>query len=118
MEHAISDEMEAQMRVNLDNPLVCPHGNPLPDHEHVAAKWIPLISVPPGQKVILRRIHETSEENAELLRFLETHGIVPGALATVIEVLSFNQTVKLKMGKQRVTLGFPTARFISIEKAD
>jgi len=117
MEHAISDEMEAQMRVNLDDPQVCPHGNPLPGHEHVAAKWIPLTGVLPGQKIIIRRIHETAEDNAELLRFLETNGIVPGAPAKVVEVLSFNQTVKLKMGKKTATLGFPAARYIFIEKA-
>jgi DtxR family transcriptional regulator, iron-dependent repressor len=116
MEHTISDEIEAQMRANLDDPQVCPHGNPLPGNEQLAAKWLPLTGVLPGEKVIIRRIHETAEDNAALLQFLEANGIVPGAQAEVIEVLSFNQTVSLKLGKKRVTLGFPSARFIFIEK--
>jgi DtxR family Mn-dependent transcriptional regulator len=117
IEHTISDEIETQMRTNLDDPELCPHGNPLPGHEHVAADWLPLTGVLPGEKVIIRRIHETAEDNQELLEFLETNGIVPGARAEVTEILSFNQTLSLQLGKQKVALGFPTAKYIFVEKA-
>jgi len=60
IEHTISEEIEARMRTNLDNPQLCPHGNPLPGYEHVAAGWIPLTSMLGGEKVIIRRIHENS----------------------------------------------------------
>jgi len=30
IEHTISDDIEARMQLNLDDPHVCPHGNPLP----------------------------------------------------------------------------------------
>jgi DtxR family Mn-dependent transcriptional regulator len=116
MEHTISDETEAQMRANLDDPQLCPHGNPLPGYEHGTADWFPLIGVLPGDKVIVRRIHETAEENHELLEFLEMNGILPGALAEVTEILPFNQTLSLQVRKQKVTLGFSTARYIFIEK--
>jgi len=117
IEHTISDEIETQMRANLDDPQLCPHGNPLPGYEHVAADWLPLTGVLPGEKVIIRRIHETAEDNHELLEFLETNGIVPGALADVTEILSFNQTLSLKLGQQKVALGFSTARYIFVELA-
>jgi DtxR family Mn-dependent transcriptional regulator len=117
IEHSISDEIEAQMRTNLDDPRFCPHGNPLPGYEHVAADWLPLTSVLPGAKVIIRRIHETAEDNQELLEFLEVNGILPGALAEVTEILSFNQTLSLQLGKKKVALGFPTAKYIFVEKA-
>jgi DtxR family Mn-dependent transcriptional regulator len=116
MEHTISDEIEAQMRANLDDPQLCPHGNPLPGYEHVAADWLPLTGVLPGEKIIIRRIHETAEDNHELLEFLESNGIVPGALAEVMGILSFNQTMDLQVGKQKVSLGFPTAKYIFVEK--
>ena len=116
IEHTISGEIETQMRTNLDDPQCCPHGNPLPGYEHVAANWRPLTSIIPGEKVIIRRIHETAEDNYELLKFLETNGIVPGAKVEVIEVLSFNQTINLKLDKKKVTLGFATAKYISVEK--
>jgi DtxR family Mn-dependent transcriptional regulator len=117
IEHTISDEIETQMRTNLDDPQLCPHGNPLPGYEQVAADWLPLTGVLPGEKVIIRRIHETAEDNHELLEFLETNGIIPGALVRVIEILPFNQTLSLKVRKQKVALGFPTAKYIFVEKA-
>jgi DtxR family Mn-dependent transcriptional regulator len=117
IEHTISDEIEAQMRTNLDDPQLCPHGNPFPGFEHVVAGWLPLTSINPGEKVIIRRIHETAEDNPELLQFLETNGIVPGTQAEVTEVLSFNQTINLKLEKKKVALGFTTAKYIFVEKA-
>ena len=117
IEHTISNEIEDQMRTNLDDPQLCPHGNPLPGYEHVAADWLPLTGMTVGEKIIIRRIHETAEENHELLEFLETNGIIPGAKAEVIEVLPFNQTLSLQMGKRKVALGFPTAKYIYVEKA-
>jgi DtxR family Mn-dependent transcriptional regulator len=117
LEHTISDEIEAQMRLNLDDPQLCPHGNPLPGYEYVAAGWLPLTSIAAGGKVTIRRIHETAEENHALLEYLETNGIVPGARAEVSEVLPFNQTLSLRMGKRSVALGFLTAKYIFVEKA-
>ncbi len=116
IEHTISDETETRMRTNLDDPQFCPHGNPLPGYEHIAAGWLPLTGMLAGDKVVIRRIHETAEENHELLEYLEMNGILPGALAEVTEVLPFNQTLGLKMGKHRVALGMPTARYIFVEK--
>ena len=117
LEHSISDEIEDQMRTNLDDPQLCPHGNPLPGYEHVAADWLPLTGMLGGEKIIIRRIHETAEENHELLEFLEMNGVVPGALAEVTEILPFNQTLSLQMGNNKVSLGFPTAKYIFVEKA-
>jgi len=117
MEHSISDEIETQMRTNLDDPQLCPHGNPLPGYEYVTADWLPLTGVQPGEKIIIRRIHETAEDNHELMEFLETNGIVPGAQAEVCDVLSFNQTLCLQMGEKKVALGFPTAKYIFVEKS-
>jgi DtxR family Mn-dependent transcriptional regulator len=117
IEHTISDEIETQMRANLDDPQVCPHGNPLPGYEHVAADWIPLTDVKAGDHVVIRRIHETAEGDAQLLQFLETNAIAPGILADVGEVLPFNQTVTLTLGDRKVTLGFSAARHLYVEKA-
>lgn len=116
IEHTISDELESQMRTNLDDPQLCPHGNPFPGYEHIAAGWLPLTSVLPGVKVTIRRIHEMAEDNHDLLQFLETNGIIPGAQAEVAEILPFNQTIGLKLKGQKVTLGFPAAKFIFVEQ--
>jgi DtxR family Mn-dependent transcriptional regulator len=116
IEHSISDEIEDRMRTNLDDPQLCPHGNPLPGFEHIAVDWLPLTSIAPGEKVTIRRIHETAEDNHELLQFLEANGMIPGAQAEVTEVLAFNQTISLKLGKRNAIVGFPVAKYIFVEK--
>jgi len=117
IEHTISGEIEAQMRTNLDDPQCCPHGNPLPGYEQVAADWLPLTSIILEKKVIIRRFHETAEENYDLLQYLETNGIVPGANVEVIEILSFNQTISLEIAKKKSNIGFSSAKYIYVEKA-
>jgi DtxR family Mn-dependent transcriptional regulator len=115
IEHTISAEIEAQMRENLDDPQLCPHGNPLPGYEHVAAGWVPLTGTAAGDRVVIRRIHETAEGNAELMHFLETNGILPGAKGKVEELLPFNQTITLALSGRQVIVGFPIAQYIYVE---
>ncbi len=116
MEHTISPETEAQMRASLDDPQVCPHGNPMPGYEHVAAGWHPLTEAEPGDRIVIRRIHESAEADAQLLEFLEANAIAPGVKAEVVEQLPFNQTVTIKLGSRPVTLGFAAASRIFVEK--
>jgi DtxR family Mn-dependent transcriptional regulator len=116
LEHTISAEIEARMKDNLDNPQTCPHGNPLPGFEHVTAAWIPLTQLESGERVILRRIHELAEDNDELIRYLESNDLFPGAAAEVGEVLRFNQTITLRVKDKPVTLGFAAARYLFFER--
>ena len=116
MEHTISDETEAQMRASLEDPQVCPHGNPFPGYEQVAADWIPLTATEAGAQVVIRRIDEMAEADSELLQFLETNAMAPGVRAEVTEVLPFNQTVTLRLGARNLALGFSAAQHIFVEK--
>jgi DtxR family Mn-dependent transcriptional regulator len=116
LEHSISDEIEDRMRTTLNDPQTCPHGNPMPGYEHVATDWLPLTDIPAGQKVIIRRIHETAEDNHELMQYLEANGMVPGTYAEVIEVLGFNQTIGLKVGNKYVSIGFAAGKYLFVEK--
>lgn len=116
IEHAISPELEERMRISLGNPQVCPHGNPFPGAEEVTRGWVPLTEVPVGEKVVLRRIHEFAENNPELLTFLVEQGILPGSQAEVVESLPFNQTLTIRLGEKQVTLGYPAARFLFVER--
>lgn len=116
IEHTISNEIEEKMRANLDDPRQCPHGNPLPGYEHLTSAWLPLTSIQAGEKVTIRRIHETAEDNLDLLRFLESNQIVPGRVAEVREVLDFNQTISLRLEGKEISLGFPAAQFLFVER--
>ncbi len=114
-EHTISEDVEAALLDELNQPETCPHGNPLPGYESAVADWVPLTQLQPGQQVIIRRIHELAEEIPGLLRFLEEKGIEPGEPAKVSEVLAFNQTLTLEVREKPVTLGFSIARQIFVE---
>ncbi len=117
IEHTISDEVEALMRTNLEDPKLCPHGNPLPGFEYVTKDWVRLLDIPAGEQVIVRRVHEMAEDNAELLAFLEANMIMPGKPVTVREVLPFNETLAVSNERgQNVTLGFKTARYLYVER--
>lgn len=118
LEHAISAMTESTLLEQLGHPQTCPHGNPLPGCEAAVAAWVPLTQVAAGQTVIIRRIHELAEENAPLLEFLEQRGLMPGVLATVTEVLPFNQTITLEVNDQAVTLGNAAARYLFVEKKE
>jgi DtxR family Mn-dependent transcriptional regulator len=116
IEHAISPQLEARMRAILGDPRVCPHGNPFPGCEDATDQWIPLTEIGPQEKVIIRRIHEFAEDNPALLKYLIENGVLPGAHASVLNILAFNQTVTIQVGQNQITLGFPAARYVFVEK--
>jgi len=115
IEHALSPQLEERLRDVLKDPHTCPHGNPFPGRESEVSRWVPLIDIPIGEKVIIRRIHEFAEENSELLEFLIGNNIQPGAKSEIVEILPFNQTMTIAVETKTVTLGFPAARFIFAE---
>jgi DtxR family Mn-dependent transcriptional regulator len=115
MEHAISEEVEATLINDLNQPELCPHGNPLPGHEAVVKDWIPMTEFPVGSRVIIRRIHELAEETRDVLRFLEENYITTGASVIITEDLPFNQTITLQVNDQKVTLGYSLAKYIYCE---
>jgi DtxR family Mn-dependent transcriptional regulator len=115
LEHAISSEVENALYAELGQPQTCPHGNPLPGCEEAVSAWVPLTETAPDQEVIVKRIHELAEYNLELLDFLQSKGLMPGAKVIVREVLPFNQTVGIEIDGRNVTLGFASARNIFVE---
>jgi DtxR family Mn-dependent transcriptional regulator len=115
LEHAISTMTETALMEQLGNPQTCPHGNPLPGCEQAVAAWIPLTKIAVKETVVIRRIHELAEENAQLLAYLETKRIMPDTQAIITEILPFNQTITVEVDGQLVTLGNAAARYIFVE---
>lgn len=117
LEHAISSEVETALFEDLGHPETCPHGNPLPGCERATSAWIPLTLASPNEKVTIRRVHELAEYSRELLVFLESKGLMPGAEIMVKEVLPFNQTISIEIQGQVVTLGFASANYLFVESS-
>ena len=115
LEHAISSEVETALFEEMGHPQTCPHGNPLPGCEDAVSHWRPITEAAEGDRIVIKRVHELAEYNVELLEFLESKGLTPGAEALVREVLPFNQTITLEVNGQAVTLGFASAQYLFIE---
>ena len=115
LEHAISSEVETALFEELGHPQTCPHGNPLPGCEAAVSSWTRLTEASPHQSAIIKRVHELAEYNLELLAFLESKGLIPGAQVIVRETLPFNQTITLEVDGQMVTLGYASARYVFVE---
>jgi DtxR family Mn-dependent transcriptional regulator len=116
LEHAITDEVESALDENLNQPELCPHGNPFPGHEELVKNWMPLSEMKTGEQVIIRRVHELAEEVPDVLKFLEEKQIQPGLTAKVIEVFPYNQTITLQVEENQIVIGFSLARYLYVER--
>lgn len=116
LEHAISTEVEDALFEELQHPQTCPHGNPLPGCEEAVAGWIRLTDVSQNEVVTIKRVHELTEYQSDLLAFFENKGLMPDAEVTIREVLPFNQTITLEVGGRAVTLGFASAQHLFVER--
>lgn len=115
IEHTISGDVEKSLKETLADPTHCPHGNPMPGTELYSNTWRPLSAFHKEDQVIIRRIHEFLEDDRELLKYLEKYCVLPGTQATIIEVLSFNKTIKINVAGQSVILGMDVANSIFVE---
>jgi len=116
IEHSISKEVEERLQLEMEDPRLCPHGNPLPGFEGDVRQWVPLSKVNAGSIVIVKRIHENIEEDYERLSFLEQEGLIPGASIYVEELLSFNETIRIKIDDKDVILGLRLADQIFVSE--
>jgi DtxR family Mn-dependent transcriptional regulator len=116
MEHTISPETMERMAAKLDHPEVCPHGNPLPGYEDRIAHLFPLTEAQPGQQVAIRRVHESAEENPDLMAYMEQHGLLPGTEIVVQEIILFNETVTLECQGRAIVLGLGPAALVFVEQ--
>src|SRR5919108_872035 len=88
LEHALSEELEARIDESLGFPTHDPHGDPIPSAalELDSTALRPLESLGVGEGATIRRVPDT---DAELLRYLASLSLVPGAKVEVVESAPF-----------------------------
>jgi DtxR family Mn-dependent transcriptional regulator len=109
VEHVMTPKIEARLLKALGNPTTCPHGNPIPGFGAVAADEFPLDEARPGDSLTIQRITEEAEEDPELMKYLQEHGVEPGVQMQVREAANVNATVVLDGPHGPVSLGFGVA---------
>jgi DtxR family transcriptional regulator, Mn-dependent transcriptional regulator len=109
VEHVMTPNIEARLLHVLGNPTTCPHGNPIPGLGKLAPDEFPLDQARVGDELRIQRITEEAEEDAHLMKYLQEHGVEPGARMSVREAAEFNATIVLEGPHGPVSLGFAVA---------
>jgi len=116
LEHAISDAFVERMDALLGHPTEDPHGDPIPNQEGkvVEAASQLLSTVSPGQQVIVQRVND---DHPDLLRYLTSLGLIPGALIQVEAVASYGGVYTVRIGEQTHAIGDVVAQAIFVRPA-
>jgi len=116
LEHGFSPEIADRVAEAVEHPRACPHGNPLPGHEEITEKLIPLLEAEPGVEYTLARVHEAIERSPELMAYLEQHRFLPGATVELVEIMDYNDTVEVRCAGQDFVLGLSVARKVWVSE--
>lgn len=115
LEHATSDFITERLAQFLDNPEVCPHGDPIPkdNYELPEVSGIPLTELEIGQLGTLGSV--ISESNAKFLHYLSGLGLIPGAKVKMLEKAPFDGTLTIEVDDSIKAIGPQAASYIIVE---
>jgi DtxR family Mn-dependent transcriptional regulator len=117
LEHHISEELEAKIAERLGHPERDPHGDPIPsrDGEIPDPDGCKLAEVEEGAEV---RVVRVSDQDPDVLRYLGSRGLYPGAEAHVREAEPGAASFTVEVDGREVHLGERVARQITVEEAE
>ncbi len=113
LEHHISEDFERKIEEMLGFPTHDPHGDPIPTREGEMgqAPGFPLANVAAGDTVVVRRV---SDEDVDLLHYLEELGLMPGRSVRVIKKAPFDGPLTLHIGEREEIVGQAVARSVFV----
>ena len=117
LEHALSPRLLDRLDEFLGHPTIDPHGDPIPDsHGRTSERrGAPLSSFPRGSDV---RVTRVTDQDAAFLSFVATHGLKPGARASVLAVDQSAQSISVQArGHEPVVMALAAAAEILCEPA-
>jgi DtxR family Mn-dependent transcriptional regulator len=114
LEHAISEDFERRIAAALGHPLRDPHGELIPtaDLKMPLEDSTPLSALRPTQTGTVQCVKAA---DTDLLRYLESLGLVPGAEIEVKEYSPFDHNLTVKAGYKTAVLGLNITSKIFIE---
>ncbi|GCE16156.1 metal-dependent transcriptional regulator [Tengunoibacter tsumagoiensis] len=104
LEHAISEAFEDRMDEMLGHPTEDPHGDPIPSKKGVVVvtPTQPLSQLPLGLQAVVQRVND---DDPELLRYLTSLGLIPGALVRVESVAPYGDVYTLSIADSFYSVG-------------
>jgi DtxR family transcriptional regulator, Mn-dependent transcriptional regulator len=111
LEHAWSDESEERLVEQLDHPETCPHGHTIPYDDACPreVKARSLAELEAGESGVISRV---SEEQADLLHYLASLGLLPETKVKIESIAPFGGPLLVQVGRARYALGPEVARKI------
>src|SRR5579883_2644159 len=116
LEHAISEAFVDRMDALLGHPTEDPHGDPIPSKMGTVDVPVtqPLSTVLPGQQVIVQRV---SDDEPDLLRYLASLGLIPGAKVRIEAVAPFGGVYTLRIGNASHAVGDAVTQRVLVRPA-
>jgi len=117
LEHAITDEdVIKPLEKALGHPKTCPHGNPIPSESGRLAeeKSEVLANLSQGESGVIVKI---TDERQDMLQYLATLGLVPGASVSIEEKAPFNGPIMVRAMGASYALGRNVASVIWVKKS-
>lgn len=117
LEHAIADkDVLKPLEKALGNPKTCPHGNPIPTESGKMSEERSelLTGLSQGESGTILKV---TDERQDMLQYLSTLGLVPGASVSVEEKAPFNGPIIVKVMGASYALGREVASAIWVKKS-
>jgi DtxR family Mn-dependent transcriptional regulator len=115
LEHGITDEIVKPLEKALRHPKTCPHGNPIPTKcgGIIEEKSQPVTKLNEREQGIIVKI---TDEETDLLQYLDKIGLVPGASIEIVEKAPFNEPITLKVDGTNRALSRSMASIIQVKR--
>lgn len=116
LEHAMSEKLIDRLDEMLGHPRFDPHGDPIPDASGatLAVSWLRLCDCAPGGSFTIARV---SDQDEDFLRFVERHGLKPGArIAIKSRDIQADAITVVPEDRPAITIGSEAAAKLWIER--
>ncbi len=113
LEHHISEQFEDRIAELLNDPAFDPHGDPIPskDGKMPVVKSFPLVKVDDHESCV---IHRVTDQNPELLRYLEKQGLIPGVKVKIVNREPFEGPLTLQLENKTLSVGRKVAESLVV----
>jgi DtxR family Mn-dependent transcriptional regulator len=114
LEHVISEDFERRIAAAMGHPLRDPHGELIPtaDLRMPVEESTSLSMLRPHQQA---RIQSVQSADDDLLRYLESRGMVPEAHIEILDYSPFDHNLTIKSGRKTSVLGLSVTSKIFVE---
>jgi DtxR family Mn-dependent transcriptional regulator len=114
LEHAASDELVDRMAEAIGEPIVDPHGAPIPSREGLMDETIHFTLADLGAGYGARVV-EVSDDDPEMLRYLGELAIVPGAELIVLAKAPYEGPITLRIAGTKLSIGPALAAQVMVQ---